>query len=413
MSRLAGELGILKGRAGAVPPAVFVGAFNAGGTMRAIVRGGFLVVALLILANQPTLACSLCAPGSQATATFREEAAQPYAKLILYGQFTESTARADGSGTAKYEILNVLRADPILGEAKEITVPRYVPVQDRKNPPHFLLFCDVFQKKVDPYRGIPFKTPEIVDYVKKGAALDPKDRVSILRFYFDYLEHHEPEIAADAYLEFAKAGDRDIGEAAKTFSPDKVRGWLRTAPPERLGVYAFVLGICGTEEDASHLQTLLTNPDERIRNAYDGILAGVLSKKPREGWTTVLNGLSDGKTPLALRLAMVRSVRLLHGWQPEANKANTLKAAQAVLTQGELADMAIEDLRRWKLWDLTPDVLGLYGKKGYMAPIMERAIVRYALCNKTDLQAKQFVEARRKDKPDLVKEVEEGLEFEK
>jgi hypothetical protein len=150
-----------------------------------------------------------------------------------------------------------------------------------------------------------------------------------------------------------------------------------------------------------------------VRGAYDGILGGVLSRKPREGWGTVLGGLADGKTPLALRLAMVRSVRLMHGWQPEANRANTLKAAEAILTQGELADMAIEDLRRWKLWDLTGQVLGLYGKKGYTAPIVERAIVRYAITNKADATAQAFVAARRKDKPDLVKEVEEGLEFEK
>jgi hypothetical protein len=383
--------------------------------MRAIIRGGLLLVALLTLTHGLAPACSLCPSGAQMTSTFREEAAQPNARMILYGQCTESTARADGSGTAKFEIFNVLRPDPILGDSKEITIPRYVPIQDRKNPPRFLLFCDVFQKKIDAYRGIPIATADIVDYVKKGAALDPKDHVARLHFYFDYLEHADPEIAADAYLEFAKATDRDIGEAARKFPREKVRGWLQSKDtrPERISVYAFILGICGTEEDASFLQGLLTSSDERIRNAYDGILGGVLHKKPREGWATVLSGLGDGRTPLALRLSMVRSVRLLYGWQPETNKANTLKAEQVILTQGELADMAVEDLRRWKLWDLTPDVLGLYGKKGYTAPIMERALVRYALTNKGDAASAQFVAARRKDKPDLVKEVEEGLEFEK
>ena len=29
-------------------------------------------------------------------------------------------------------------------------------------------------------------------------------------------------------------------------------------------------------------------------------------------------------------------------------------------------------MRRWKAWDLTSDVLALYGKKGYDAPLMQR-----------------------------------------
>lgn len=378
--------------------------------MRTTLRALLLVAVLNAVAS----ACSLCPIGSQVTPTYREEAAQPHAKLIVYGQFTESSLKPDGSGTAKYEVLKVLRPDPVLGNAREIAVGRYIPV-DSKNPPKYLLFCDVFQKKIDPYRGIPFQSEAAVEYVKKGAALDANNPVARLRYFFDYLEHPDKEIAADAFLEFAKADDRDIGEAAQHFAPDKVRGWLKspTTPANRLGVYAFLLGVSGGEEDASYLQSLLTSTDDRIRDAYDGILSGVLSRKPREGWATVLGGLADGKTPLPLRLAMVRSVRLMHGWQPVANRANVIKAEEAILTQGDLADMAIEDLRKWKLWDLTGTILGCYGKKGYTSPIVERAIVRYALTNKADPATQAFVAARRKDKLDLVKEVEEGLEFEK
>jgi hypothetical protein len=84
------------------------------------------------------------------------------------------------------------------------------------------------------------------------------------------------------------------------------------------------------------------------------------------------------------------------------------RGLRAVLAQGDLADLAISDLTRWESWDLTPDVLTLYGKKGYDAPIVRRAILRYALtCPKAE--AATFIADRRKLEPDLVGEVEDGL----
>ena len=123
--------------------------------------------------------------------------------------------------------------------------------------------------------------------------------------------------------------------------------------------------------------------------------------------------LRDGRKPLPMRLAVVRTVRMYHGWQPKESRDNVLKCVAAMIAQGELADVAIEDLRRWQMWDLTPDILALYGKKGFDAPIMQRAIVRYALSCKDDEAAKSSSAERRRYEPDLVKEVEESLQFEK
>ena len=90
-----------------------------------------------------------------------------------------------------------------------------------------------------------------------------------------------------------------------------------------------------------------------------------------------------------------------------------LKCLDAMMSQGELADIAVEDMRRWEVRDRTRDILALYGKKGYDAPLMQRAIVRYALCCKDDNSARAFLDERRRAEPDLVKEVEESLQFEK
>src|SRR5947199_184873 len=88
------------------------------------------------------------------------------------------------------------------------------------------------------------------EYVK--GLLAAKTTADVLRHCFDYLEHSDKELAADAYLEFAKATDRDIGAVAPKLSAEKLRGWLKDAntPEQRLGMYAFLLGGCGGDGDA-------------------------------------------------------------------------------------------------------------------------------------------------------------------
>jgi hypothetical protein len=89
-----------------------------------------------------------------------------------------------------------------------------------------------------------------------------------------------------------------------------------------------------------------------------------------------------------------------------------LKGVATVLPQGDIADIAVEDLRRWKLWDLTDDVLALYGRKSHDAPLMRRAIIRYAICC-PNARAAEFITQRRRDDAEAVKDVEESVQAEK
>ena len=370
-----------------------------------------LVLVLLALPPCPAPACSLCGGSLQQAPTLRQEAAQPTARMILFGPIQN----ARGATSTELTVESVLRPDPVLAGRKVLDLGRYLPVSDPKNPPRFLVFCDVIKDKVDAYRGVPIRSAEGLDYVKKALALDPNDPGANLDFYFHYLEHPDKEIAFDAYLEFARANDRQIGQASGKLSADKLRGWLKDplTPPERLSMYAFLLGGCGGDVDADFLESQLQESGDRIVNAYDGYLGGHIHLRPREGWEKAFAVLRDGRKPLPMRLAVIRMVRLYHGWQPAESRDNVLKSEAAILAQGELADVAIEDLRRWQMWDLTPDIVALYGKKGFDAPIMQRAIVRYALSCKDDEAAKKFTAERRRYEPDLVKEVEDSLQYEK
>jgi hypothetical protein len=343
--------------------------------------------------------------------TLRQEAGQ--AKAILFGTLANPRLPASGNGITDLYVEMVLREHPLIKDKKVIELPRYVPVSDPKDPPHFLIFCDVFQSKLDPYRGIPVKSAALVDYVKGSLALDPKDRVQCLLYFFRYLEHPDPEVAQDAFLEFAKANDQEIGQVAGKLAAAKIRGWVKDArlPANRLSLYAFLLGACGTPEDAPLLRSLLDDSSERTTAAFDGLLAGYIQLSPRDGWDLAFQALRDPQKPFPLRLAVVRALRFFHGWRPEENKARILQGLDLVLARADMADMAVEDLRRWQVWDLTPSVLPLYRRQGYDAPLMRRAIVRYALACPRPEAVRLVAEVRRQD-PQTVKDVEESLRYE-
>lgn len=370
------------------------------------------LVGTLLVAGSPALACSLCSGSPQTTLSMRQEMAQ--AKLVLYGTLANPRLNPGGTGgTTDLQIERVLKNDPFLGNKKVIELPRYVPV-DAKNPPRFLVFCDVYNGKFDPYRGVPVKSAAVVDYLKGTAALDPKDRSQALQYYFRYLDHADPDVSNDAFVEFAKATDSEVGQVAGKLSAAKLRTWLQDpqTPANRLSLYAFMLGACGSRDDAVVLRDLLDRPTERTLGPLGGILAGYIQLQPDEGWKRAHGMLRDAKRPFGERFAVLGTLRFYHGWKADQSRREVVRGLAELLPQGDIADLAIEDLRRWQIWDLTTDVLAQYGKKSHDAPIMTRTIIRYALCC-PQAEAVRFINERRKQDPGLIKEVEEGLQFEK
>ena len=373
-----------------------------------------LPLALLLIVSDTAESCSLCGAALRQAPTFRQEAALESARIILIG--TAENPKLEGtSGHTDLRITDVLRSDPALKDKKVIAVQRYLQVNDPKNPPRYLVFCDIYEGKFDPFRGVPLKNADSVDYARQLMKLDPKDTSGNLLFFFRYLDSSDPEIARDAFLEFAKATDREIAAVARRLDAAKLRSWLRSreTPAERLSVYALLLGACGTDADARSLKSMLDEAGERTVNAYDGILAGYIHLRPREGWELAYSLLRDSRKPMLIRLAVARTLSYFHGAQPKESSDNVQKCLDAMIAQGELADIAIEDMRRWDIRTRTRDILGLYGRKGFDAPLMKRTLVRYALCCKNDAAATAFVQARRQEDAELVKGVEEELQFEK
>lgn len=363
------------------------------------------VVLILVVAAAEARACTFCSGPIRSQPTLRMRYAA--AKIVAHGTLKNPRFDAADRGYTDFHFGTLLKDDAARRNAKSLVLPQYLPVIG-DTPPDYLLFCEVVEGKLEPQPGLASR-PAVVEYLKAAAALDSKDPVKSLTFFFQHLDSADATVSADAFLEFARASDAEILKASAAFDPVKIRKLIANpdSPLERLGVYAFLLGVCGKAEDAAFLAGLLKqNPlPERTASAFGGLLAGYILLDPKNGWPLAATILADEKLGISVRLSAIGTVRFFQATRAAECKADVLKCCAALLPCGDLADQAIEDLRRWGWWDLTKDVLAQFGKPTHAAPLMKRGIVRYALsCMNED--AKTFVASLRQTEPKLVKDVE-------
>ena len=146
-------------------------------------RRAFFVLALLA-APAPLAACTLCDPSSQKLQTYRQEART--SKFVVIGALSNPRLVGD-QGYTDLLVEHVVKDDPALGKRKTLTLPRWTPV-DAKKPPRMLVFFDVYEDKLDPFRGVTLRGTGAADYLSDSLALDDRDRVGSLLFYFRHLD---------------------------------------------------------------------------------------------------------------------------------------------------------------------------------------------------------------------------------
>lgn len=366
----------------------------------------------LTTATSSLMACVLCANQGDPLSVEIERA-----RLVVFGAVTSSRLKPNAvEGVSEFAIEAVLKDDGSLKDRKSIPISRYVPA----NPSiKFLVFIDVVDGTFDAYRSLVFRSNRVVDYLRRMPARaqsgSSDQNVARLKYLFDYLNDTEPEIAADAFKEFAVTSDRDVALAAPHFSAEKLRQWLidPKTDPSRLSLYGYLLGACGSRAaDAALLKNSILRPDERLANAVDGLLAGLIQLDPEEGWRLAKELLQRGDLSFVRKRGILTTLAFLYSAHREAVQEQVAAITGLMLLQPDIMDLAIEHLRRWQLWTHTEQILSQYGKPAASAPMTQRSIIRYALsCAAVEghPKAKPFLEDLRRSSPDLVKEVEEGL----
>jgi hypothetical protein len=360
-------------------------------------------------------ACPFCTMQGQ---TLTGEVSQ--ASMVLYGTLTNAQIQGNGEdGTTDLVIEKVVKKHDDLdkltktkGNKTFVVLPRYVPPADGYK---YLVFCDVFKGKVDPYRGVAVKADsDMAKYLEGALAVKDKKIGERLRFFFDYLDNADLEISNDAYKEFANADYKDYRDMAAKLPADKVARWLKDdkTPGFRYGLYASMLGHCGKPEHAALLREML-EPEKRVITGVDGILAGYVLLSPKEGWAYTVGVLKDAKQDFLFRYAALRTVRFLHDSRPDVvAKKDLVAGVLPLLEQEDIVDLVIEDLRRWECWDLTDRVLGVCKTKAYEVPIVRKAILRFCLSNPQNPAAARYIGEQRKKDPEGVDAAAELLKVE-
>jgi hypothetical protein len=375
------------------------------------------VLLLALFCGPPLSACSLC------TSPLRKETLGQElerASLVVFGyaanpRLNTQAGALPGSGVTDFHVERVLKSEPatngmVGGNNKSLTLERYLPVLDNKDPPRFLIFCNVVKGKLDPYAGRQTKSRAVIDYLEQAQGERAKGRTAALLYYARFLDHPEEVIAEDAFLELARSSDAEVGELGKRLDPARLRTLLQNPKLDanRISLYAFLLGNCGTREDADFLRKRALDAQGDEIRALDGVLGGYIALRPAEGWQLARDIVTSPRSSFLKKFAVLRTVRFFMGWQPVPTKPAMLAAYRLMIPDGEVADLAIEDLRRWKTWDLTPLVLAQYGKPTHAAPIAKRGILRYALtCSLPE--ARQFLDRLRGPDAELIRELAESL----
>jgi hypothetical protein len=363
--------------------------------------------ALVLLAAPSAPACKFHYFGEPRT--LREHAAA--ADFVLFVRIANPRGTPEG-GSTDLVVLAMLKAHPAVEERAVVTLPRLLPIPDPKDPPLYLVFGAAANGNLDFFHG-EAGTTDLADYARRVLALDPKDAVRRLRFCFDHLEHADAAIAADAFRELTRAPDASLRLAAPTFAPDDPRRWLRTegTPAVRLNLYATLLGHCGTRGDAALLRQVA---DKLLKQEeaplLDGLLRGytLLDPQASGAW---LGELMKEKE-FMVRYAVLKTVRYFHATRPDVlPEAERFRLMRLALDQPDLADLPVEDLRKWKCWALTDEVLSLPSKPAFQVPIVRRSVLRYALQCPDPAAAKYVAEVRTAD-PERLKFVEDMLKEE-
>ncbi len=313
----------------------------------------------------------------------------------------------------------VVKSHALVKDKKAFTIPRFVPPDPK--PFKYMVFFNVINGDVDPYRGVVVNTDsKLPEYVKGAIDVKAKDAPTRLRYFFDYLESNEIEISADAYNEFAVADYKEVSELAPKLPAETLMKWLKdpNTRASRYGLYGLLIGHSGKPEYAAELRKLMDAPENKFSSGLDGMLMGYVLLDKKAGYEYLLKLVSDPEKEFLVKHAGLKALRFFWEYRKDVlTRQQVLDGMAALCYHADLADMPIDDLRKWGAWEMTPTVLKYADLKSHNElPINNRSILKFALAaswaDAKNTAAAAHVEKIRKENPERVKLVEELLKDE-
>lgn len=357
-------------------------------------------------------ACPFCSAQGKSLYESVMEAGLVVEAKLSNAKIIPDAAEGQPDGTTEMTILEVIKDHEILGGKKKIVLPRYIPAAEKETV-HYIVFAEVVDGKIDPYRGMPIESKDLVGYVIGSLKRGKEPPAERLGYFFGYLDHPDQTISSDAYREFGNAPYRDVAAAAKQYSPDRIAGWVSSkgTAPFRMGLYGLLLGVCGRASDAPLLRQLITESKDRPLTGLDGIMGGYCLLDPKQGPRLVLAMIQDEKNDFNVRYAALRTVRFILSDMPGVDPKMINEQLAKAIAAPDISDLIIDELRKNKSWSATGPILALWGNPKYDIQVVKRAVVRYALRSPDPVAAK-FLEKTRAENSKFVQDVEEMLRYE-
>jgi hypothetical protein len=392
-----------------------------------------LTAAVWTVVVSSAAACPFCSSQGQ---TLAGELAS--ADMIVVATL-KSSEQDPGDFTKSKSIFHIdktIKDHPVYKVGDTFSIARYIQQVKKGQEPQFLLFCYVNHDPndaataavasggvfahyrnvtVDAYRGDEVKPGgKLPQYLENTFKLKDQNAATRLKFYFDYLEDPEIFISSDAYMEFGNMDYKDVRPVAEKLPADTLLKWLKdpNTSPSRHGLYGMLLGHCGKAEHAPAIRKLIEDPDNAFSVGLDGMLAGYAMLDPKQGEEVIRGIIINTKKDFTTRYAALRTIRFFQEYRPDLMKAETrVSLMKKLAEQADIADIAIDDLRKWKAWDETGFVLGFAGQESHNSLINKRAMLRFAIqaAEAGKEEAKAFVAKARTDNPDRVRETEDLL----
>lgn len=322
-----------------------------------------LFVLLLAVAVVPTAlrACPFC---SAVSMTFCEEISQAdvavIARLIeMPPQSADPSQNATAAiKPATFEIIEILKGAELIGKEKRFQTLYFGAEPVGKE---FLVMAMNEKPKLAWATPIAI-TPAVKPYLKTALTL-PKEGPDRLVFFQDYLEGGEEMLARDAYDEFAKAPYKDVIGLKDRMKHDQLVSWIKNpkVSPSHRRLYLTMLGVCGNEEDASMLETMLQDDSPAGKPGMDAMVSAYLKLKGEAGLPLVEDlFLKNPDAEYTETYAAIMAIRFQGQEEHVIPRPRLVQALRHMLDRPQLADLVIPDLARWEDWQSMDRLVKLF-----------------------------------------------------
>lgn len=352
----------------------------------------FAAMAISCVGIASAAACPFCDAPMQ---TLSEETASAdavvLAKLVKEAP-PVSDAADPNSGTATFEIIEVLRGQDHLQGVKEVNAVYF----GEADKDRVFLISGLGAEKLDWTTPLPLsKAGE--EYVRKLPSVPPSgaDRLS---FFQEYLENEDPLLAQDAYDEFARAPYEEVQALGPRMHHDDLMKWIADYEinPSRRRLYLTMLGVCGGKNDLPLLESMITSDFVTMEPALKEIVASAIAMNGPlclTGWIEIvqqrerqkklgldalvacyltLRGpegleliderfLKDPKVEYTHIYSTIMALRF-HGDQETGvlPRERLLSSMRLLLDNPDFADQVILDLSRWEDWSVLDRLVEMF-----------------------------------------------------